>query len=114
MEYALSTKAWYRANKAHHLAHIKALRLDRAPYMKYDCLVYKGGSVCVDCGYKANIDALEFDHVRGTKVTTVGVLAASGYMTPRLRAELDKCDVVCANCHCVRTAARRRATCPMP
>lgn len=62
---------------------------------------------CEDCGYDDNADALQFDHLPGTgKVRNVAALVDN---LTELRVELAKCDVVCANCHSIRTATRRRA-----
>jgi hypothetical protein len=66
----------------------------------------KLASGCVDCGYRANADALQFDHVRGTKTNTVTSLA--GVKMERLMEEIGKCEVRCANCHAIVTAERRR------
>lgn len=62
---------------------------------------------CADCGYKAHPAALQFDHLPGTKK-----LAGVAYLTfsapaKKLLEEIDKCEVVCANCHAIRTAKRR-------
>lgn len=57
---------------------------------------------CVDCGEKDPI-VLEFDHL-GNKSFDI----SDGLMRPLkvLRKEIDKCEVVCANCHKRRTAKR--------
>ena len=60
---------------------------------------------CHDCGQTFPAYVMEFDHARGTKVDNVARMVASSLA--RLRAELAKCDVVCANCHRVRTHQRR-------
>lgn len=65
---------------------------------------YKLAAGCIDCGYNAHAVALDMDHVRGTKTANVARLYAAASET--LEAELAKCDVVCANCHRIRTAAR--------
>lgn len=59
---------------------------------------------CVDCGEDDPI-VLEFDHVRGVKEENISRLLRSG-SEERLRAELEKCDVVCANCHRKRTSVQ--------
>ncbi|MGH7894856.1 MAG: hypothetical protein ACREQL_09315, partial [Candidatus Binatia bacterium] len=68
---------------------------------------------CADCGYNSHPDALEFDHVpgRGAKVAPVSALVGNDRAWPAIAAEIAKCDVVCANCHRIRTANRRSA-CP--
>lgn len=63
---------------------------------------------CHDCGYNEYPEALDFDHVRGDKEFNIG--SGNTYTIERLLAEIEKCEVVCANCHRLRTAERRRAT----
>lgn len=59
---------------------------------------YKGGK-CVICGYNKYIGALDFHHV-GDEGKDFGI-SAKGYTRSweRVREELDKCILVCANCH---------------
>jgi hypothetical protein len=59
---------------------------------------------CQDCGYRERAEALEFDHRPGT----VKLFGIADRMTTlaKLIAEAEKCDVVCANCHAIRTADR--------
>lgn len=59
---------------------------------------------CVDCG-EADLVVLEFDHVRGEKAANVSKLVHDKNIA-RLKAEMEKCEVVCANCHRRRTAQR--------
>jgi hypothetical protein len=62
---------------------------------------------CVDCE-TTDIRVLEFDHREGaTKTASVAVLARSGYPLTRVKAEVMKCDVRCANCHRSRTHRQR-------
>ena len=56
---------------------------------------------CVDCGESDPI-VLEFDHVRGIKVTEVSAMIGSN--TDKLLLEIAKCDIRCCNCHKRRTA----------
>ncbi len=66
------------------------------------------GKSCVDCGY-SNILALEFDHRKPTeKSFTISKFLSKNHASEAkmklLREELQKCDVVCSNCHAIRTA----------
>lgn len=66
---------------------------------------YKVKAGCVDCGYNSNAFALEFDHLPGsTKVKTVASMMWSSWAV--IWAEVEKCEVVCANCHAIRTMTR--------
>jgi hypothetical protein len=60
---------------------------------------------CTDCGLSYDQCVMEFDHVRGEKVKDVSKMSLYGNLD-RLKAEIDKCDVVCANCHRLRTCRR--------
>ena len=56
---------------------------------------------CRDCGLKFSPVAMDFDHVRGVKVATVSQM--NSFSWGRIIVELAKCDLVCANCHRIRT-----------
>jgi hypothetical protein len=60
-------------------------------------------SGCVDCG-EADICVLDFDHV-GAKTRSVMELARREVGLQRLRDEIARCVVRCANCHRRRTAS---------
>ena len=69
---------------------------------KREAVVYLGGK-CLDCG-TADERLLVFDHVRGEKVSNVTTILGKAW--EKLEAELQKCDLVCANCHLIRTKER--------
>lgn len=56
----------------------------------------RGGARCMQCGYNKYIGALEFHH-RDPKEKDPTWSVRWGI--ERLRVELDKCDILCANCH---------------
>lgn len=69
---------------------------------------YKVARGCVDCGYRGHAEALEFDHLPGfAKRADVAALLHRGKTRNQLLEEINKCELVCANCHRVRTASRR-------
>lgn len=62
---------------------------------------------CADCGYNKHPAALDFDHLPGTvKVRDIKSGQQLGWVA--LLEEIAKCEVVCANCHRIRTSERRR------
>jgi hypothetical protein len=61
------------------------------------------GEFCLDCGGSFPSFVLQFDHVRGIKKFTLSVDQASRKSMKAVREEIEKCDVVCANCHLIRT-----------
>jgi hypothetical protein len=65
---------------------------------------------CQDCGQVFHPWVMEFDHREGTtKIDAVGNLAGRGCTDEKLRNEIEKCDIVCANCHRMRTYNRIQA-----
>ena len=66
-------------------------------------LVREAKSVpCADCGRSYPYYVMDFDHVKGSKVCGVARLVTTRNKGAVLR-EIDKCEVVCANCHRMRT-----------
>jgi hypothetical protein len=57
---------------------------------------------CIDCGYN-DIRALEFDHVRGDKYKGVKDMCNRTASINRIKDEIRKCEVRCANCHRIKT-----------
>jgi hypothetical protein len=62
---------------------------------------------CSDCGRSYPGFVMDLDHVRGEKSFSLSkaVQRAFSVTLDEIRAEIAKCDVVCANCHRIRTAA---------
>lgn len=64
---------------------------------------------CTDCGGSFPDYVMQFDHRDpSTKLKSIGNLTSAG-LTPKVLAEIAKCDLVCANCHAVRTHKQRLA-----
>jgi hypothetical protein len=61
---------------------------------------------CVDCG-ETDAVVLEFDHLRDKLFDVGRAVRDRGWQS--LLNEMEKCEVVCANCHRRRTARRRGA-----
>jgi len=70
--------------------------------------VLKAGP-CGDCDGHFPPVAMDFDHVCGEKVHTVSWLLRNSTWEAVI-AEVAKCDLVCANCHRIRTANRGEST----
>ena len=93
----------YYANKQYYL--------DKA-YRKRDALrrwVYelKNNTPCTDCGVQYPYYVTDFDHIGDDKkVDTVSKLINSG-STKKVKEEIAKCELVCSNCHRIRTYNRR-------
>jgi hypothetical protein len=63
---------------------------------------------CTDCGGTFPVCCMDFDHRAGTnKSHNPGSMFAHHYSRECIEKELAKCDLVCANCHRIRTQKRR-------
>jgi len=82
---------------------LKGRHAKRQAYLKNLAVEYKGGS-CQSCGYNRYLGALDFHHRNPNEkrfgiASKLGWSAKSDGLTPELITELDKCDLLCANCH---------------
>lgn len=69
-------------------------------------------SGCTDCGYNEHSAALEFDHINDDKEFNVSQMLSGTYSRKRIQEEMDKCEIVCANCHAIRTYQRSHDNAP--
>ena len=71
---------------------------NRRKQLKKLAVEYKGGK-CVKCNYDKCIDALEFHHLNPDEKDFS--ISHKGYTMSleKVQKELDKCILVCANCH---------------
>lgn len=91
----------YARNKARYAANNKAAKKAKAAYIAQVKSV-----PCMDCEQSYPSFVMDFDHRPGEiKLEEPGRLIFSSWK--KLLAELAKCDVVCANCHRIRTFTRR-------
>jgi hypothetical protein len=97
-------RRYYRKNKQRVMARNKRVK----EALLAEIRNYKAQRPCADCQQKYHPVCMDFDHVRGEKVGDVSQLVADGN-TSKLWAEVEKCDVVCSNCHRLRTYYRQQA-----
>ena len=93
-------KSYYKTNKQAHLDRNKVSYGKRLQYVRD----LKESNPCMDCRKKYPHFIMEFDH-RDEKAFNVSSLIGWGWKM--ILAEIEKCDVVCANCHAERTWNRR-------
>lgn len=61
---------------------------------------------CMDCNISYPTYVMDLDHVRGEKDFNLGQINHSISLS-RVKDEIAKCEVVCANCHRIRTIKRK-------
>ena len=100
----LYIKSHYNKNKEYYLQ--KAYRRNQKirSVIKTYIWDYLNNHPCVDCGEKDPI-VLEFDHI-GVKIATISEMHRN-YTQEKVKREIGKCQVRCANCHRRKTAKER-------
>lgn len=91
----------YRNNRERHQALAKA----RLRELRGWAATLKSGP-CTDCGGTFHHRAMHWDHIANDKAADVSVLVAAGSSKGKILNEIAKCELVCANCHAVRTFER--------
>ena len=78
-------------------------RKTRSKRLKQKAVEYSGGE-CSDCGFTTNhLSVYEFHHEKvSDKENTIGKMIKRAQTWDRIRCELDKCVMLCANCHRIR------------
>lgn len=66
----------------------------------------KEASACVDCDVLYPFYVMQFDHTGDDKVLHISRLVNMSSSWTKIETEIAKCDLVCANCHAVRTWER--------
>jgi predicted HNH restriction endonuclease len=72
--------------------------VERQRKFKQQCVNYKGG-ICEKCGYDKYIGALEFHHKDPKQKEFNIANARLTSFSDNVKKELDKCDLLCSNCH---------------
>lgn len=73
-------------------------RVNRRCDLRRDTLIAEAGGGCRVCGYKRSVSALTFHH-REPAAKSFTVSMKWGSPLEVLRAEAQKCDLLCLNCH---------------
>jgi hypothetical protein len=68
---------------------------------------YKEEKGCMDCGQKFPGVCMDFDHREG-EIKKFNVSNCSSYSVEKLNSEIKKCDLVCKNCHAIRTYNKKQ------
>jgi hypothetical protein len=99
-------EVWYPKNKKKHISYIRNIKRRITDYI----VDYKKRSKCLDCGLTGAQypEVLDFDHMNDDKKFNISEFRrhTSGFNI--VKKEINKCEIVCANCHRIRTAKRKK------
>ena len=97
---------WYARNKQLQVSRVRVSRVKRRDRLAEWINQFKR-KPCADCGGDFPPYLMDFDHVNGDKLDDICGMRMRTVSRDAIRAEIEKCEVVCANCHRARTHARR-------
>lgn len=66
----------------------------------------KESTPCTDCGIQYKHYVMEYDHISDDKLMNVTHLLTGSWSWKTIEKEIAKCELVCANCHRIRTFKR--------
>lgn len=100
-----SKESWHRNKHRDNRKQYAKNKTQKVASAWREFLVRAKGSICLDCNASYPPYVLDFDHVRGEKLFIVS--QARGMIKQKVLQEIEKCDIVCSNCHRRRTYNRR-------
>jgi len=99
-----------KQKEAQHRSYIKNLAKNKEKNKTYrqNVRIYvqkqKESSPCTDCGLNYPYYVMEYDHLEN-KLNSVSKIASIGTLNQVIE-EINKCELVCSNCHKIRTWTR--------
>jgi len=98
--HTIMRKEHYEKNKKQIFSQVN---LQKKKY--YEWFISLKDKPCVDCGVKFPHYVMDFDHVKN-KEFTLSNARQGRYSKEKILKEIDKCELVCSNCHRIRTHNR--------
>lgn len=97
-----ASKRHYEANKSYYLKRNRRYRKELSAYVNN----IKEKTPCADCKKNFPYYVMDFDHLDGyIKDGMVSFFTKTGRIES-MKKEINKCEVVCSNCHRIRTYSR--------
>lgn len=90
-----------RRSREFHHDRIRQRHLQFRKLIREFLQLLKENEPCTDCGRHFPHYVMDYDHVRGNKKRAISRMSGE-HSWNHLIEELDKCDLVCANCHRIR------------
>ena len=97
---------WYPKNREKHIGYVDRIKKKISDFI----LDYKQNNKCTDCGFmgKEYPEVLEFDQIGNNKEFNISTFYQQTSNMDKVKKEIEKCELVCANCHRIRTFKRRK------
>ncbi len=100
-------KNWYSRHREKKVNYATALTKQRRRELVQWHHALKTGQPCTDCKRFYNPWVMEYDHLELYKKTrNISKMISSNYPKKTILKEIEKCELVCSNCHRERTYKR--------
>lgn len=99
----IASRNHYQRNRAMMKARAREYTAQQYKILAQYVRELKGSTPCMDCGKTYPHYVMDFDHVRGKKSANVADMVKNCVSLSKLKLEIEKCDIVCSNCHRTRT-----------
>jgi len=95
--------------RIHYLSHKESTKITTDKYRLANSIRINAikANPCMDCGNTYPPESMDFDHVRGEKLFQIAQSLTHKWES--IQAEIDKCELICAVCHRIRTKDRRKS-----
>lgn len=105
-----ANRAYYWRNREREIARTRARQRETVRFLRE-----LRNSPCADCGGTFAPHQMDFDH-RDPSIKAFRLTVGAAMLKSRaaLLIEVQKCDIVCANCHRLRTRSRQASRKPSP
>ena len=88
-------RGWYTSHRKSEMAHVKRRKLEIRKWLEE----YKKNLKCSICG-ESHPATIDFHHKdESEKEQGIAYFVGFGYSIDRIKKEMEKCEVLCANCH---------------
>ncbi len=102
------SREWYQTHKEVTKARARAWDKKRLESVRKLIDSLKSQTPCADCKGVFPPICMDFDHISDNKVDSVSSMHTRRKLSlEKVMAEIEKCELVCSNCHRIRTLARR-------
>jgi hypothetical protein len=98
---------WYRVNSETHKNKVAKRNGRIVQELRQFVHNYKQNHPCAHCGFN-HPAALQFHHHDDNKDMEVAVMVAHRYSKERIIEEINKCTILCANCHAIHHYNERK------
>jgi len=96
-------RSYYHVNRERQLS-LALKRREKYRQLMRELLVEAKNKPCMDCIKSYPHYVMDFDHRNGEqKIREVARMIIGGWSKTKVLEEIEKCDLVCSNCHRIRT-----------